>query len=246
MKLNNRHYKQIIQERSKTKFARCGYSDRFDPFALNKNKHVCNLYTRLFQSYLTDIPCEKLLDIGCGTGIYFDALAKYTKEIEAIDLSRDMIEIACKYCKENMLTNIAPKVGSARALDYSNEYFDVVIALDVIHHVLDFEQMLNEIYRVLKLGGYFFVFEPNVCNPLMFFAHIIPKEERLALRRSRPTKLFSALDGKFETVRWDGICELVTQCKGIKRVVLDTYLRIWNFTGLKKLYPRQAWLGRKR
>lgn len=246
MSSNNNHYRKIIQKQSKTQFARCGYRDRFDPFALNTNKRVCHLYSEMFRLYLSVIPCETLLDIGCGTGIYFATLTKYAQKIEAIDISEDMIDIADNYCQDQLLTNIAPKVGSAEALDYKNESFDVVIALDAIHHVLGFEQMLHEVHRVLKSKGHFLVFEPNIQNPLMFFAHAIPKEERLALGRSRPATLLSTLERKFETVRWDGICELVTQCAGIKRILLDTYLTLWNMTGLKKLYPRQIWLGRKR
>jgi len=245
MSRSNTHYKRVIRRRGRTKFARCGYDDRFDPFLLNETKRVSDLYDGLFHSFLGDIGCERLLDIGCGTGIYFRSLAKYAGEIEAIDFSEDMLSVARDYCTKTGLSNIHLQSASADSLPYADESFDVVITMDLLHHVADIGQTLDEVYRVLKHGGHFFVFEPNVCNPLMFVAHLIPSEERLALSRNRPRKLIAVLTDRFEPVRWEGICELVTQSKGMKAIILDAYLKAWKITGLGKWFPRQAWLGRK-
>jgi 2-polyprenyl-3-methyl-5-hydroxy-6-metoxy-1,4-benzoquinol methylase len=241
----NEHYRRLIQDKKKTKLASCGYVDRFDPFKLNKNPRVRQLYENIFGSHLKDISCQRLLDVGCGTGIYFDVLARYSEFIEAIDLSGEMIQVAQEYCQQNGLTNIRSGVGSVESLEFDDESFDVVIELDVIHHVQDLGTTLAEIYRVLKPGGHFLVFEPNICNPLMFFAHALPIEERLALGRNRPTKLISLLEERFTTINWTGICELITHTHGVKRLLLDAYLKLWSLIGLESCYPRQVWLGIK-
>ena len=243
--MNNKHYQKLVQEKGKTKLASCGFLDRFDPFILNKNPRLRELYDGLFGSLLNDIPCNKLLDIGCGTGIYFDVLANYADHIEAIDLSNEMIQVAQEYCKQNSLTNIHPRAGTAEFLEYEDASFDVVIGLDVLHHIIDLEKALAEIYRVLKSGGHFLVFEPNICNPLMFIVHALPTEERLALRCNRPRKLIALLEERFNTVHWEGICAVITQTDGAKRFILDTYLKLWKILGVKRCYPRQAWLGIK-
>jgi len=243
--MNNKHYQKLLQEKRETKIASCGYIDRFDPFILNKNPRLRELYDGLFGLLLNDIPCNKLLDIGCGTGIYFDALANYSDHIEAIDLSKEMIQVAREYCQQNGLTNIHPRMGSAELLEYEDESFDVVIELDVLHHISNLEKTLAEIYRVLKPGGHFLVFEPNICNPLMFIVHALPTEERLALRRNRPRRLIALLEERFDTVHWEGVCALITHTKGVKRFILDTYLKLWKLSGVKRCYPRQAWLGIK-
>jgi SAM-dependent methyltransferase len=239
------HYKKLLNDRSGTKFASCGYSDRFDPFILGDLEPIRGLYDGLFRSFLSDINCGKLLDVGCGTGIYFKLLAQYADEIEALDNSEDMLSVARQYCQKEGLKNIRLKMGSAESLPYEDGLFDVVISLDLLHHVPDIDRTLGEVHRVLKNGGHFLVFEPNICNPMMFLAHAVPSEERLAMSRNSPKKLLALLERRFESVRWNGICELVTQTTGIKRLILDLYLRMWRISRLQVFYPRQAWLGKK-
>lgn len=246
MTSQDRHYRKLIKNQQTTRFASCGYRDRFDPFVLNKSPAVRHLYDGLFKTFLSDVPADSLLDIGCGTGIYFDVLAGYVTRIEAIDESFDMIGIADDYCRLTGLSNIHTRVGSAGELPYGDESFDVVIAMDLLHHVPDAAQAVAEVKRVLKPGGRFFVFEPNICNPLMFVAHALPAEERRALRLNRPGKLLTFLERSFDTIRWYGVCALVTQSGGIKGAVLDFYVKLWKLIGIKRLYPRQAWLGGKR
>lgn len=245
MSLQDDHYRQLVEKKGRTRLASCGYEDRFDPFRLNKNPRIRALYSGLFREFLADIPCARVLDLGCGTGIYFDVLAEHVGEVEALDLSAPMIETAKDYCEKNRLSSFHPKVGTADALDYADGYFDTVIAFDLLHHVPDLNRVVDEVYRVIKPGGHFFVFEPNICNPLMLFAHLIPKEERLAMGRNRPATLKRSLARRFEMVTWRGVCELITELRGLKRVILGTYIGLFRLTGWERIYPRQVWLGKK-
>lgn len=245
MDSNAAHYQTVTKKRGKTKFASCAYEDRFDPFLLNKNDHLRKLYSGLFQNFLGDIQVAALLDIGCGTGIYFDVLSAHAARIDAIDSSADMIEIAQKYCVDTGLTKIHPQVGSSGTLNFKDNSFDVVVALDLLHHVQDFSQTIKEVKRVLKPNGCFFVFEPNILNPLMFLAHAIPAEERLALRRNAPSRLRSLLGESFKTLKWEGVCAMITRSEGIKGLVFDTYLAFFKMLGIQHLYTRQAWIGQK-
>ncbi len=246
MNSNDSHYRKILHDQRATRFASCGYSDRFDPFILNKAPVVRAMYESIFESSLPQPPVDRMLDIGCGTGIYFDALAPYAREIDALDCAESMIETARQYCQSEGLNSIRAAVGSAQATGFEANSFDVVVELDVLHHVEDLQAVLREVHRVLKPGGLFFVFEPNIRNPLMFLAQALPAEERLALRRNWPGTLRRLLEEHFETQRWDGVCALITQTTGWRRRIFDFYLAFWKATGLKKWYPRQVWLGQKR
>ena len=245
MQPQKKHYQELVQSKSKTRFASCGYCDRFDPFHLSLNERIVKLYRTVFERNLSQVQSKRLLDIGCGTGIYFKLLAEYADEILALDISEDMVAVAKDFCKQNQLNNIHPDVGSAVKIPFDNQMFDTVISLDVLHHIEKLDDVVDEVYRVLKPGGYFFVFEPNILNPLMFFAHLLPKEKRLALNISRPGKLKALLHNRFKPVQWEGVCQLITQLKGVRGSIIDIYLQFWILLGIKPLFPRQTLLVRK-
>ncbi len=243
---SNGHYTDVVRKAKATRFASCGYKDRFDPFLLNDDPRLNGFYSRLFAEFLGPLASGRLLDIGAGTGIYFKALAPHGREIDALDHSADMVEIAARYCEAAGFRHIHPRIGSAESLPYEDGSFDTVIELDTLHHVADPDRALSEIARVLKDDGRFLVFEPNVCNPLMFLAHAIPREERGALRRNRPAVLKRLLGSRFDMERWKGVSWMVTRSAGVKRAFFDAYLKAWELTRFERGYTRQVWLGRKR
>lgn len=245
MKRNSDHYSRTVTKGTGTRFARCGFNDRFDPFRLSRIPRLRCLYETLFREFLDEAPVEHLLDIGCGSGIYFEALAPHAAHVYGLDASRAMAGVAHDFCRARQLDHINTIVGVAETLPYSADSFDVVVAMDVLHHVDSPGNVVDEACRVLKPGGRFFVFEPNILNPLVWCAHAFPSEERLALRRNRPAALQALLETRFDTLRWQGICALITETTGPRRRLIDGYLALWRWTGREKWYPRQAWLGVK-
>jgi SAM-dependent methyltransferase len=114
-------------------------------------------------------PRDKVLEIGCGTGLFTRKFYSATKaEITAIDISEDLLSEARK-----LLPDATFKVDDAMHLSFQNETFDVVFGSSVLHH-LEFEKSLMEIYRVLKPGGRMIFAEPNMINPQIFIQKNIP------------------------------------------------------------------------
>lgn len=90
---------------------------------------------------------KKLLDIGCGTGKYGQALIHKGFDVVGIDKSPSQISEAKKV--------INAQEGNAIDLPYKSESFDVCIMIMMIHHMNQKERALafDEIYRVLKKDG---------------------------------------------------------------------------------------------
>lgn len=90
---------------------------------------------------------KKLLDIGCGTGKYGQALIQKGFDVIGIDKSPSQISEAKKV--------INAQEGNAIDLPYKSESFDVCIMIMMIHHMNQKERALafDEIYRVLKKDG---------------------------------------------------------------------------------------------
>jgi ubiquinone/menaquinone biosynthesis C-methylase UbiE len=117
-------------------------------------------------------PDEKRgLDVGCGQGWHTCAMAGYGYQMFGIDQSEQQVKNAEKNTGERGV-QIDFRRGSADRLPFEDNTFDFVYAINVMHHVIkpDKQQLaLEEIVRVLKPKGVFFLHEMNTINPLFRF-----------------------------------------------------------------------------
>ena len=98
-----------------------------------------------------------ILEVGVGTGI---SLAHYKTELEitGIDLSPEMLEKARKRVKNKNLKNIRQlSVMDAANMKFQNDTFDITVAMYVMTVVPDPVQVMRELERVTKPGGYVFI-----------------------------------------------------------------------------------------
>jgi len=114
---------------------------------------------RIIESFLGPI-CSNLktkqpriLDIGCGTGANLEMLSQFGTA-EGVDVSVE----ALAFCRERGLANV--RQGEAEHLPYEDCSFDLVTGLDVVEHLDDDVAGLKEMWRVLRPGGYAFLFVP--------------------------------------------------------------------------------------
>ncbi|MGH1368810.1 MAG: class I SAM-dependent methyltransferase [Maritimibacter sp.] len=89
----------------------------------------------------------RVLDIGCGTGSALRALENGQRQLTGVDPTARMIEIACA------AGGGAYQVAGAEDLPFEAAAFDVVLAINSIHHWDDLMAGLNEVVRVLSPGG---------------------------------------------------------------------------------------------
>jgi ubiquinone/menaquinone biosynthesis C-methylase UbiE len=82
---------------------------------------------------------EKILDLGCGSGIFGKKIEeKLKREVIGIDI------VDKRVCK------IPFKIYDGKNIPFSNDYFDVVIIAFVLHHTEDPVSILKEAKRVGK------------------------------------------------------------------------------------------------
>lgn len=98
----------------------------------------------------------KIIEAGCGQGIFVNVLNKIGYDIEGIDFSDKTISEIKK-----QFPNMPVSVGDIFNLKYPHNYFDAYISLGVIEHYENsWEKPLMEANRVLKRGGKILVSVP--------------------------------------------------------------------------------------
>ena len=99
-------------------------------------------------------PHNKVLEIGCGTGIITFGIADSVDNITAIDISPKMIEAAKEKRRKLNIDNIDFNVADGYELPYQDKEFDVISLFNVLHMIKEPKRQLREIYRLLKEDGY--------------------------------------------------------------------------------------------
>lgn len=99
---------------------------------------------------------ERILDIGCGCGLdsFIAAmLAGPEGRVVGLDITREMLAWARSAQAAAGVANLSFYEGSAEALPFEDESFDVVLSNGVLNLVPDKDIALREIARVLNPGG---------------------------------------------------------------------------------------------
>lgn len=125
------------------------YGEAIDEVGLWESEKI------IFDKYINKD--DTILDIGCGAGrTTINLYKRGYKNIIGLDLSTRLIAYANNYIKENNM-DINFVVGDATELEYPENAFDVVIfsfnGMQCIPGKKNRDNVLKEVYRVLKPGG---------------------------------------------------------------------------------------------
>lgn len=129
------------------------YWSRFANEFEEKQSHVVGKEILLLahQELLKEAKLGKVLELGCGTGLYTETLQKNAEHVVATDLSDEMIVFAKK--KRGNLENVEFRKADALNLEFKDETFDTVFMANLIHVIGNAERVIYESRRVLKKGG---------------------------------------------------------------------------------------------
>jgi SAM-dependent methyltransferase len=106
----------------------------------------------------------RVLDIGCGVGMYTGQFMKYTPHVTGVELD---LSVAAQARLRAPQVALAP----AEALPFADNSFDVVFSHEVIEHVIDDRLAAEEMVRVCGAAGRIVVYCPNRLYPFETHGH---------------------------------------------------------------------------
>lgn len=158
---------------------------------------------------------DVVLDYGCGTGTTACEIAGHVREVQAIDISSRMVEIAKGKAADAKIANVDFAQGDIFDDQYENESFDVILAFNMLHTVPNPERVLQRTLELLKPGGTFISVTPCLGGKMTFLVRLQILLVRLLLatgvipvpiRRLRTADLDKLVAVKgFQTVRTEEI-----------------------------------------
>lgn len=117
------------------------------------------IHQRLLAAYYHAIPYIKgnLLELGCGEGRGVALLAPKASKYTGIDKIESVIDLLKeKHPDHTFMSGVFPP------FPFEDDSFDTIVTFQVIEHIKDDEEFVEEIHRVLKPGGKALITTPNI------------------------------------------------------------------------------------
>ena len=102
---------------------------------------------------------HRLLDVGCGDGTFTAVLGKDFCEVHGIDVQEPYLARFRESVKDDGRFQISNM--SASEMSFPENYFDTIVTIETLEHVLDLPGAAREMCRVLKPGGELLITVPN-------------------------------------------------------------------------------------
>lgn len=114
-----------------------------------------DLWMNVVASHVTDQSIKTILDLGCGTGRFSEALReRFDAEVIGIDPSEKMLAQARSKLS---IPGIRYEIGRAEAIPLPDNSVDLVFMSMIFHHLEDPADAARECRRVLRVDGTAFV-----------------------------------------------------------------------------------------
>ena len=111
-------------------------------------------------------PHGLILDIGGNTAGEATLLKQLGYDIIVGDINETALDISRERVEKFGLKAPGYVALDVHHLPFKDESFSAVTVIEALHHFVNYDQALKEIFRVLKPGGKLFSLEPNALNPL--------------------------------------------------------------------------------
>ncbi len=166
-----------------------------------KPLHDLNPCRGAFIAERTKIAGARILDVGCGGGIFSEYLAAAGAKVTGIDANRDLIEVARLHAYDSNL-DIRYECVTVEDLvtDDTEEQFDIITCMELLEHVPDPKLMVEQCARRLSTSGS--IFFSTINRTLKAYAMAVFGAEYLLRLLPRGTHDYASFIKPSELAQW--------------------------------------------
>lgn len=139
------------------------WPERYDQwFETPIGKLVKEVESELINCLIAPGPGEKVLDAGCGTGVFTLDILAAGAQVVGLDISGPMLSVASKKATGY---DFFPVQGDIQHLPFADNSFDKTISINVIEFIADAGSTVDELFRVTRPGGCVVIATLNSLSP---------------------------------------------------------------------------------
>ncbi len=105
---------------------------------------------------------ERILDVGCGTGLFTEHYLREGALVTGVDLSLEMLRYGVQ---KPELVQMLPAVADMRSLPFADGTFSKTVSITALEFVSDARGVIQELMRVTRRGGRLVIATLNQLSP---------------------------------------------------------------------------------
>lgn len=139
------------------------WPERYDQwFTTSIGKLVKESEGKLIRDLLQPKPGEKVLDAGCGTGVFTLDFLAAGAQVVGLDISGPMLSAASKKARGYSFSAVR---GDMQHLPFQDESFNKAVSITALEFIADAKGVIDELFRVTRPQGYVVVATLNSLSP---------------------------------------------------------------------------------
>ena len=148
--------------------------------AVQRRWHETKL--ELLDWFFTPQPEARVLDVGCGSGVFASRMAELGAQVTAADSNSAAVDYGTRTFAR---PGLEFRLGLVDELEFPDSAFDAAVCLEVVEHIYpaQVEKLLSDLSRILRPGGQLLLTTPN-------YRGLWPLIEWLTDRFGSPSQMF--------------------------------------------------------
>lgn len=158
---------------------------------LNKSSGSIRIRAETVASFTAGRSFARVLDIGCGDGSISLPLLNPNTRLTLLDLSTSMASIARANVPPALAHRVEVRNEDFMAASFDSDYFDLVICVGVLAHVVSPEEFMKKVARVLKPQGSLILQFTDSCHFVGRLVRLMNRLREIRVPRTYKANLLS-------------------------------------------------------